>query len=81
MSGTNPWDQHPIEGSITAIHNWHGHDDWEHAVIKDGKAVKIAETTWHDLRIAGAAVNMPLYCSRRKVTGKVFQEADGPNSA
>jgi hypothetical protein len=66
MPGTNPWDQKPEEGSITAIHNWHGHNDWEHCVIKNGKAVKIAEQTWHDLRIAGAAVNMPLYCTEDK---------------
>lgn len=63
MSGTDPWNQHPEEGSITAIHNWHGKGDWEHAVIRDGKAVKISEDKWHDLRKEGAAVNMPLYCT------------------
>jgi hypothetical protein len=59
----DPWNRHPEEGSITAIHNWHDTNQWEYAVIKDGKAVKIAEQTWHDLRKAGAAVNMPLYCT------------------
>jgi hypothetical protein len=61
MHGTDPWNQKPDEGSVTAIHNWHGHNNWEHAVIKNGKAVKISEEAWHDLRVQGAAVNMPLY--------------------
>lgn len=62
-SGTHPWDLHPTEGSITAIHNWHDKGDWEHAVIKNGKAKKISEAAWHDLRVKGAVVNMPLYVS------------------
>lgn len=61
MSGTDPWNQIPEEGSITALHNWHGQNNWEYCVIKDGKAKKISEQAWHDLEVAGAVVNMPLY--------------------
>jgi len=63
MPGTDPWRPYPKEGSITAVHNWHGTNKWEHAVIKDGRAKKISEEEWHDLRKAGAAVNQPLYCT------------------
>ena len=65
MHDIDPPDK-PQEGSITAIHNWHGHNDWEHCVIINGKAKKINEQAWHDLRVQGAVVNQPLYCTEKE---------------
>ena len=49
------------EKSIGAIHNWHGQNVWEYYQILNGKADKISEDTFHDLRKEGSTINQPRY--------------------
>jgi len=51
----------PSEGSIGALHNWHGNKKWEYYQIVKGKAVKISVDAFHDLRMKGHTINQPLY--------------------